>query len=294
MKRFVSILIFGVLLQSSLVFGAGSGKADVTIKPASKGGYKCLFIGHSFFIPVAKVLNGKPVKLGFLDHQQKTVFSGGASGSPGRLWEGPKREAIQEILKTGKIELLAMTCYSSENSSFDDYKRWIEYALKYNKDAKFLICLSWSKNGAQSDNTEFSERNRKGYLYVYKTVQALRKKFPATTILCVNYGPAAIELKKLYEAGSLPDVTTLLAKDKPAVYRDAMGHPGEMLKELSSLIWLAILYDVDLARSDLDMGYKTDLKKIAMSIVTKQARFNKVYSKPAIRKDGKKVAAQEK
>ena len=37
--------------------------------------------------------------------------------------------------------------------------------------------------------------------------------------------------------------------------------------------------DVDLAKSDLDTGYKTDLKKIAMSIVTKQARFNKVYSK---------------
>lgn len=294
MKRFATILIVGILLQSSLVFGSESTKPDVKLKPVNKGGYKCLFIGHSFFIPVAKALDAKPAQLGFLDHKQKLVFSGGASGAPGRLWKGSKRPDIQAILETGKIQLLGMTYYNSQNSSFDDYKRWIDYTLKYNPNAKFLIALSWGANGAKRDTSEFSKANRKTHSSIYETVLALRKTFPGKTILCVNYGPAAIELKKLFEAGQLPDVESMVSNNKsPAVYRDAFGHAGPILKDLSSLVWLAILYDVDLTASDLDTGYKTDLKKIAMAIVTQQAHNNKVYSSPAPRKGIKKVAAQE-
>ena len=66
------------------------------ITVASTEGYKCLFIGHSFFAPIAKRLPGLAASAAGVTHEQSVVSSGGESGTPSRLWENPqKRNQIQ-------------------------------------------------------------------------------------------------------------------------------------------------------------------------------------------------------
>ena len=63
---------------------------------ASTAGYKCLFIGHSFFSPIARRLPGLAASAAGVTHEQSVVSSGGESGTPSRLWENPqKRNQIQ-------------------------------------------------------------------------------------------------------------------------------------------------------------------------------------------------------
>jgi len=109
-----------------------------------KDGATCLFIGHSFFIPVAKSFDQHAKLNGFSKHKQLSVFSGGQSGAPGSLWKSKRHsERIKTILKSGNIQLLGMTV--GFNSSFDDYKRWFDFALEHNPKTKFMVGLCWGK-----------------------------------------------------------------------------------------------------------------------------------------------------
>ena len=47
------------------------------------------------------------------------------------------------------------------------------------------------------------------------------------------------------------------------LYTDPLGHASNILKNLSALNWLTVLYDVDLANSHLKLDYTSDLKQIA-------------------------------
>eukprot|EP00964_Phaeocystis_antarctica_P094789 scaffold61427_cov70-Phaeocystis_antarctica.AAC.6 len=63
---------------------------------ASTAGYKCLFIGHSFFVPISRQLPDLAASAAGVTHEQSEVFSGGASGAPSQMWESDqKRNATQ-------------------------------------------------------------------------------------------------------------------------------------------------------------------------------------------------------
>jgi len=240
-------------------------------------GYSCLFIGHSFFIPVAKQFAHMPKQCGIINHKQQIVFSGGKSGSPGLLWKNSKKRlAIQKILASGKIELLGMTSYDATNSSFDDYKRWIDYALKHNNKTKFFIAMPWGKNGASRKLDEYREKNRLGSEFVHKTVVELRKHYPNNTFFYLNYGIASVELKKLFESGNLADVNKMVGKSDATIYLDSMGHASTILTDLSALLWVKTLYGADLARINLKRDYIVDLKKIAASIFSTEKQAQQV------------------
>jgi hypothetical protein len=268
MKRFNAIILLGVLVSCGPVMGADSQKPIATTKASAKAGRNCLFIGHSFFIPVARRFEKLPGQSGVTNHRQKMVFAGGRNGSPGSLWKGGKRPAIQKILASGKIELLGMTYYDSTNSSFEDYQRWIDYALKYNSKTRFFIGLCWGKNGAKRTLAEYAGSNLKASKALYQTVVALRKKYPNNTIIYINYGTASVELKRQFEAGNLPDVKSMVSRS--GVYRDSMGHAAGILQDLSTLVWLKAIYGVDPTTSGVKLTYKTDLKPIAKKIVSEQ------------------------
>ncbi|MDP6060745.1 MAG: hypothetical protein QGH33_17700, partial [Pirellulaceae bacterium] len=116
-----SVLVLSVLAPAG---AAEPNQKDLQHAELPKDGTTCLFIGHSFFIPVAKSFDQHAKLNGFSKHKQLTVFSGGQTGAPGSLWKSKKHsEKIKTILKTGKIQLFGMTV-GAINSSVDDYKRW--------------------------------------------------------------------------------------------------------------------------------------------------------------------------
>ncbi len=264
MKKINATILLLVLVSCAPAMGAASQKTTAT----TKAGRNCLFIGHSFFIPVARRFEKLPGQSGITDHRQKLVFAGGRGGSPGNLWKGGRRPVIQKILKSGKIELLGMTYYDSTNSSFEDYQRWIDYALKYNPKTRFFIGLCWGKNGASRTLAEYAGANLKASKSLYRTVVALRKKYPNNRIIYIDYGMASVELKRQFETGNLPDVKSLVSRS--GVYRDRMGHAAGILQDLSALVWLKAIYGVDPTTSDVKLSYKTDIKPIAKKIVAEQ------------------------
>ena len=89
-----------------------------------------------------------------------------------------------------KSEVLGMTNYDSTNSTFEDYQRWIDYALKHNAGTTFFIGQPWGKNCASRALKEYTAANSKTSESLQKTVTALRKKDTENSILFLNYGRA--------------------------------------------------------------------------------------------------------
>ena len=56
-------------------------------------GYKSLFIGHSFFVPMARGMTAHAHRAGFKEHQQMVFFEGGDRGTPGYFWEDSRHSS---------------------------------------------------------------------------------------------------------------------------------------------------------------------------------------------------------
>ena len=241
-------------------------------------GKRSLFIGHSFFIPVAKVFPQKAKQAGIQSHTQQTVFAGGAGGSPGKLWRNErKKKEILGILDSGKVELLGMTYFSPDNSSLEQYRRWIDYALKKNPKTDFFIGLPWGLNGPNSSLAAFAATSNLGQAVVYQgTVLKLRELYPKNRFYWANYGRVAVELKRNFEKGNLKGIKSMVSRSgKDAIFRDKMGHAASKTLEMAALVWLAVLYEVDLAKQDWDLGDDKYLVQILDEIAKQEQTFNR-------------------
>ena len=88
-----------IVIAALLVSNGFAGEKEVP-------GKDCLFIGHSFFIPVSRSFNGVAKAAGVEGHNQKEVFRGGKNGAPGSLWaHEPSRQKIQTILDLSLIHI---------------------------------------------------------------------------------------------------------------------------------------------------------------------------------------------
>jgi hypothetical protein len=106
----------GAACAVALLLSFGAAQAQATT------GYESLFIGHSFFRPIATGLPFHAAAAGFVDHDQTVLGAGGANGAPQALWEDPvKRAAIQAVLDTGNVELFGMT-YASAYPTTEGYE----------------------------------------------------------------------------------------------------------------------------------------------------------------------------
>lgn len=255
--------------------GVDAGDRSAARETAGK---KCLFIGHSFFIPVAKVFNNHAAQAGVDDHSQQTVFAGGQSGSPGRLWQSQqKRKQAQKILDSGDVELLGMTYFNESNSSLDDYRKWIDYALEKNPQTEFYIGMPWSKNGPSRSVESFASTSSRSQSVVYPgVVEKLRKLYPRNRFYWINYGRVAVELKRAYEEGELPLVKQLVSRNGPdAIFRDQMGHAAPLTLEMASLVWLSVLYDVDPADCRWRHQGAAKLEAILKKIAEQEKSYNR-------------------
>lgn len=161
------------------------GKGTITgkgAKGASHGytdGANCLFIGHSFFVPVTKAFDEMAKDSGFEKHEAQTVFAPGGKGTPGQLWGNPQiKSKIEAILATGKIEILGMTTAAARRGNLDDYRNWIDLALKYNPETRFMIGQAWMAAGTKLDEERYTQFTQSMGETGHEDVSTLRKEYP--------------------------------------------------------------------------------------------------------------------
>lgn len=177
-------------------------------------GANALFIGHSFFVPIAKSFDTLATENRFPGHKSQMVFASGPKGTPGALWDDQRRkERVIEILATGEIELFGMTTASNRGAggALEAYQRWIDVALQYNPDTQIFIGHSWVPGGPRMDADRFAQSNVQIGEGAYAEVVELRQRNPGLTIHFVNYGEVASIMRAMFDAGELTDVTELTA-----------------------------------------------------------------------------------
>lgn len=260
----------------------GDNSANVVVEITDnegKAGYNSLFMGHSFFRPIADEMPFHAEQLGITGHTQYVEFSGGETGTPTALWEDEEhRNNIQDILDTGEVELFGMTA----NPTIEGYTLWIDYALSKNPNTKFMIGTPWLdfpadySDAASYENTIVEGIDSK----ILIDIETLRGLYPDVEIISLPYAFAAIELRNRFEAGELPGVTDLIGNNPDtSLFKDdkGHGHADGLLLDLAELIWLVGIYDVDLDNYEYESGHSIDLKEVATSILDKYySYFNRI------------------
>lgn len=240
-------------------------------------GDKMMLMGHSFFRPFADEVPYHAVRAGVDGHSQTVEFSGGESGAPLALWnDAGHRANIQAVLNGGDVDVFGMTCCDLDLSNpeapvliTEGYELWFDYALAQNPNTEFFIGMPWVDFPTDyADAASYADIWHLFYnTYILPTVDDLRAQYPDVTIYTIPYGMAALELRTLFEAGNLPDVSNLQGPSESSLFTDYKGHGGQILKDLGELIWMDAIYGVDLDKYAYDSGYQTDLKAIAKSIM---------------------------
>ena len=246
-------------------------------------GKRVLYIGHSFGRPFARELPSFVEMAGIDNHVQEIVFRGGPNGSPQSLWEDPKvRVEIQDILAEGDTDLLIMICCSENflESRQSDWavENWIDYAVSVNPDTDFALALPWPDYPEDYENNEaYSERIIEAHASAWHPfIDDLRALYPQSEIKSIFHGQAAIELRGLFESGSLPEISQMTSKRPSGIFTDRKGHAGQILLDLGTLIWLGTIYDIDMNDfpvSELKINgesYETDLITIAQAILNNE------------------------
>ena len=219
-------------------------------------GQKMMLMGHSFFRPLAAEMPYHAVRAGIDGHSQNVEMSGGASGAPLALWnDAEHRTNIQAVLDSGDVDVFGMTCCDLEFATNGDpilimegYQRWFDYALAQNPDTVFFIGIPWVDYP-----TDYADADAYADLWhlfyntiILPAVDELRVSYPGVTIYSIPYGQAALELRSLFEAGELQDVSALEGAADEALFVDYKGHAGQILLDLAELIWLDAIYGIDL------------------------------------------------
>jgi hypothetical protein len=237
--------------------------------------YNTLFMGHSFFAPIAWQIPFHMEQLGNYYHNQHLERSGGVSGTPIALWEDEShRNKVQAILNTGEVELFGMTA----NPTMEGYTLWIDYALSKNPNTRIVIGAPWLDFPADySDAASYESIMIDGIDSQFQVdIDALRLLYPNTEIINLPYAFAAIELRYMFEAGQLPGVTELIGSNlNTSIFSDQKGHGhgNGLLLDLAEFIWLSHIYGIDLDSYDYSAGHNINLKEVAKLILDKYAYY---------------------
>lgn len=231
-------------------------------------GLTSLFLGHSFFQPPAFRLDALARMSGLSSHQQTIVTGGGSSGAPEALWNNAeKRNEALTVLESGQIELLGMT-YHPDYPTLTGYRLWIDEALLHNPNTAFFVGMPWLLDPTSMTSTEYSRIWKDAYAdTVASIVRRLQVEYPAETIFAIPYGRSAADLYEEFELGRLPQITALVGDPQTSLSRDEMGHAGQIVEELASLVWLKAIYCVDLNNFAYPFKYEVDLRVLGTTIV---------------------------
>ena len=240
-------------------------------------GYNTVFMGHSFFAPIARQIPVHMSELGNENHSQHVESSPGETGTPIELWmDEEHRNNVQAILNTGEVELLGMTA----SPTMEGYTLWIDYALSKNPNTRIVIGTPWLDFPADySDAVTYENTIIEGIeSKIQVDIDALKLLYPNTEIINLPYAFAAIELRHMFEAGQLPGFTELIGSNlNTSIFSDQKGHGhgNGLLLDLAEFIWLSHIYGIELDSYEYSAGHNINLKEVAKSILDKYAYYFK-------------------
>ncbi|MGB1129541.1 MAG: hypothetical protein ACPG4K_05795 [Haloferula sp.] len=254
-------------------------------------GLNGLYMGHSFFKPAAFDLLKVIPDTNVINHTACVVMQGGQGGSPKFLWNNPdNRRKGQEYLDTGKVDLLAMTCFSPEDSSLEHFAKWFDYAVSKNPEITLMVTLPWTKAPHKAEPEFLANAEKRATLMHDKLIKPLREKYPKNKVLFCPYGLGVYELMGRLEKGLLPGVNHVLNPDKKArdasklskdqLVNDETGHGGDLITRLNALLWLQTLYACDLSKmkpQTVEGLPDIPLNEIAIRVGKKIDPYNAVY-----------------
>jgi hypothetical protein len=249
---------------------------DEFAEPSFENGVNSLFIGHSFFIPVAKAFDVIASQSDFSSHQAELVFSPGQGGSPGPMWKNEKtRQQIEAILASGDVDLFGMPISSTpdRDKALGEYQQWIDLALTHHPETRFFIGQFWMARGPSIEDQKYADLNEQGAQRNYEIVEELRATYPNNQIYFINYGKIAADLKFAFSAGELPDIEQLVGKDDSSLFiDDKIGHGGRLMHELCALTWVNILYE-----AEIDEIVHSSFSEEALKILIEAIEYNSQF-----------------
>ena len=262
---------------------------DETPQQIQTQGYNMLLIGNSFFKPYADNLNTLATEANLNEHSSTVVKRGGENGRPINLWNDSTTEEHQLIKSTldqGNIEVFGMTSgydIGSDNPT-EGHSAWINYALQKNPNIIVFIAIgsfdfpNGDSNGTRPDWDTFASDNgfnsiQEFYDYyinevIHKEiVDKLRLEFPSTKIFTIPTGWATKNLAQMNLDNELLDDISMVGPKSSSIFTDEKGHQGQIVIETGTMVWLNIIYNVDLSSFNYDTGFTTDLNAIAQDII---------------------------
>ena len=262
---------------------------DETPQQIQTQGYNMLLIGNSFFKPYADHLDNLASEANLNEHISTVVKRGGELGRPINLWNDSNTEEHQLIKSTldqGNIEVFGMTSgydIDSENPN-EGHSAWIQYALQKNPNIIIFIAIgsfdfpNGDSNSTRPDWDTFASDNgfnsiQEFYDYyinevIHKEiVDELRLEFPSTKIFTIPTGWATKNLAQMKLDNELLDDISIVGPKSSSIFTDEKGHQGQIVIETGTMVWLNIIYNVDLSSFNYDTGFTTDLNAIAQDII---------------------------
>ena len=220
LKHLICLSTIGACLGSNYAFAQ------------SNDGHEAIFIGHSFFAPIAahmdELIESYQEHSGLPDisHSQEFFFQGGFSGCPGNFWneDGEFSNLGLEVYNAvvdNKPSLFGMTIYEEDSSgningqglggggggsglisnvaecNVTDYARWIEHVIRHNSSAKIILGLPWPKRPSHQQSDEYAAKYEENLTAFTEIVADLKNTYSENTIMLVPYGKAGVTLHQL-------------------------------------------------------------------------------------------------
>lgn len=182
-----------------------------------------------------------------------------------------KRAAqIKKALSGGRVDLLALPYSRTILGKREQFFEIMDQALAINPRMQFLIQIPAPLNIPVRDVKRLRYNSNKFHKSVFKVIVApLRERYPSNRVSCAYYGETASEIKSQFDAEQLEGIGSLVGEK--GVFLTKAGQPGPVLADLNAMFTLSLIYDIDLALTEIDLGYEVDLAAIAAQALKHEA-----------------------
>ena len=241
-----------------------------TVAQTDKKAVKAVLWGHKFFAPLVEATTAIAKESGINDQTIKAHVHKPFQGGPGvgamSLMPNKKGNSLQLELAAKKYDLVCLTYHMEDTGRLRHYKRWFDFVLAHNPEARLLIHLPASFDPVSRDLRLFNKTGDAIRARFYKEVVVpMRALYPDNQIIFWSSGRVNSELRRRYEEGKLPQVRQLVGPR--GIFAVKGGLPGPLLKDLEGLILYSLIYKVDLPEKMTGQEGKLDLNVLAAEMI---------------------------